>query len=74
MTKCFWYGHDLVTIEKFFTTDEIIPRSIRVCLRCNKIFDNITPYKEYLKQEKFNKLSRRERAQEIYANRYNPNA
>lgn len=70
MTKCFWYGHDWEIIQKLYTSDCVIPRTIRVCLRCNRISDNITSYKAWLEQEKFNKLSRKERAQEIYSTRH----
>ena len=38
MTKCFWYGHDFVTIEKFFTAECVCPKTIRVCIKCKKIF------------------------------------
>jgi len=73
MTKCFWYGHDFVTIEKFFTAECVCPKTIRVCIKCKKIFDTITPYKNWLRKEKESKESRIDKAKRIYSNRYNPN-
>lgn len=70
INKCFWYGHDWVIIKKMYTTECALPRMIRVCLRCDRIHDTITAYKEFLEQEKNKKMSRKERAQEIYDTRH----
>lgn len=72
--KCWITGHDLVTIEKFFTTENICPKTIRVCIKCEKIFDTISPYRNYLREQKESKETRLQKAQRIYGNRYNPNA
>lgn len=44
-----------------------------ICLRCKYWVDQITPLEQRLKDEEFEKKSRKERAKILWADRYNPN-
>ncbi len=72
--KCWITGHDYVVIKSLEVRDCLCPKTIRVCIKCKNILDTIAPHQTYLREQKEAKETRLQKAQRIYANRYNPNA
>ena len=74
--ECFCKGHDKVTIKKQEPTYVLGyyygPKTIKVCLRCKRIWDEITPYLKLIERLEYDKKSRKEKAEDIYERATSP--
>jgi hypothetical protein len=73
--KCrFWKGHDWEELEEVYHGSNPPMRYVKkICLVCKTWVDEITPLHRRLEKERFNKMSRADRAKALWMDRYNPN-
>ena len=64
--KCWISGHDWEVIETAFDYDAEYTCSLKVCLKCEKVVDEIIPLRRREEYRRRLKLSRIERAKKIY--------
>lgn len=67
--KCWISGHDWEVLERFcWSFDNVMPIEyhIKVCLKCEKVVDEIFPVKQRIEAMKKRQGSRKERARAIY--------
>jgi hypothetical protein len=77
MTKCFWFGHDWYIMDEDYDYVDgdgtYITYYNKVCLRCKLWEEGIPRLKALREQRRQSKLSRKELANELWDDRYNPN-
>jgi hypothetical protein len=72
-TKCRWVGHDWEVLETRWNDDGFYTLEKKVCMRCLKVIDDITPYEHGSMERKRIKAQRKADAAAIFKEHFYAN-